>query len=81
MARLLRTQVMPLRKIIAERHIDDEVARVMHAAYDAVQAYISKNNVKNITGATVARKILDAVVAGEREAKKIANDIIASLKS
>ena len=51
----------------------------MHKAFNAVRAYIAKNKIKGVTGSAVARKVFDAVIAGEHDAAKVADAIIKTL--
>ena len=72
---------MPLRKLIAEESITAEVAQVMHDAYDAVLAGVTMKRLNGISSESIARKILSAVVEGERDAAKLADSILAGLRS
>jgi hypothetical protein len=71
---------MPLRKLIADESITADVAQVMHDAYAVVLAGVMTRGLNGISSESIARKILNAVVEGERDAAKLAASILSGLK-
>jgi hypothetical protein len=69
---------MPIRKLIAEDHVAEEIAKVMQMAFNAVSAYVALNKII-VSDEVIARKVFDAVTAGERNPNKVAAVIIKTL--
>lgn len=68
-------------KLIAEGSISAEIAQVMHDAYDAVMAAARQTGMHDVSSEAIARKILSAVVEGERNAEKLAEKILADFQA
>jgi hypothetical protein len=53
----------------------------MHDTYEAVLANVAKNKIYGFSSEIIARKVFDAVMAGEDDAAAVAATITAALQS
>ncbi len=70
---------MPLRKLISDDHTATKIAKVMHAAYDALLKDIAKHKISGVSTEVIARRVFDTVTAGEHDAAKVVAAIMKTL--